>query len=341
MRANVSKRWGTMKCVQQEFNWPGEIAAQKPDSPPLVIETPAVQLPSPAKSADTSNPIEQGCEPPTVYEEPELTASMPAWDQMPVPKPLPNAVAAGVFGITEEGPIDPDEEEAHAITEEHARELATCLADLQAVEDGLRNGEDPRTRRVPKTEEARTKLAEFLAREEQRLKQTYGDALAAYAGGFGDDATQVLDLWVRKNVADCVRGVGRYDPGHPWHYYHAGDNAPPIPVDQIDPDPDAGRFIERDLPKNPAKRSKRLRDLLESDHRSLEEDRRRYQDIVERGPEALSRYDREIAHTSDEMARATALSLKYNHIRIGLGRIAWLETRLGLAGPAPLLPTES
>lgn len=109
---------------------------------------------------------------------------------------------------------------------------------------------------------------------------------------------------------------------------------PPIPVEEIEPDIDAGRYIEQELPKNPAKRAEKLRTMLAEERQRVEEDKWRYQEIVERGAEALSRYDREIAHSNDEMAVATALSLKYNHIRYGLGRVAWLESRLGIK-PSP------
>jgi hypothetical protein len=146
--------------------------------------------------------------------------------------------------------------------------------------------------------------------------------------------TPSLDTWTRKIVADCtIEPTDRYDPGHPWHYYHEGDNAQPIPVDQIEADLDIGRFIERELPKNPKKRAEKLQSLLSQERERVEHDKRRYQEIVERGAEALSRYDREIAHTSDEMARASSLALKYNHIRYGLGRVAWLEKRFGAKSP--------
>lgn len=257
-------------------------------------------------------------------------------DSPPLALPLPGAVAEGVFGLTEDGPIEPDDEEIRALTDEHSRELLATLADLESVEDGIRTGEDPRTGKIPRTAEARVKLAEFLERESKRLKSAYGNALAAYTDGFGDVATAALDLWVRRNVAGSAPSVGRYDPGHPWHYFSEGDAAPPIPVDEIDADLDAGRGIERDLPKNRSKRIQRMRELLEHERQRVEEDRIRYEDIVQRGAEALSRYDREISHTSDEMARASALSLKYNHIRFGLGRVAWLRKQLGI-NDAPLL----
>ncbi len=255
----------------------------------------------------------------------------PTFDDVPIHTPLPTAIEHGVFGLTTEGAYVPDEEDVLTITVEQATELMAILVELQSVEDGLRTGEDPRTGKVPRSDNARLKLREYLEREAPRLATAYGDVLAAFANGFGDEAARTLDLWVRRTVADCtIEPRGRYDPGHPWHYYHEGDAAPPIAVGDIEPDLDAGRYIERDLPKNRAKRIARMRAMLTEERQRVEEDRRKYQDIVERGAEALSRYDREIAHTSDEMARATALSLKYNHLRWGLGRVVWLESQLGI-----------
>ncbi|QDV90755.1 hypothetical protein RAS2_18380 [Phycisphaerae bacterium RAS2] len=255
----------------------------------------------------------------------------PDWSAVPCPKPLPEAVAEGVFGTTTEGPIEPDDEEIRGMTEEHGRELVAILADIQAVQDARRTGEDPRTGKQPRMPEAEIKLREFLDQEEPRLRSAYAAALEAYARGFGPQATAALDSWTRKTVADCtIEPKDRYDPGHPWHYLPEGDNAAPVPVDSIEPDIDVGKFLERELPKNPIKRKEKLRAMLEQEKQRVAHDKRRYQEIVELGAEALSRYDREIAHTTDEMARATALALKYNHLRYGLGRVAWLEVRLGV-----------
>ncbi len=258
-----------------------------------------------------------------------VAPSQPDFDSVPIAQPLTEALQAGVFGITSQETIELDDEEIRAITQEHAREMMSLLAELQSVEDGLRSGEDPRTGKVPKTTESAGRLRQYLEREAPRLATAYGEARDAFAVGFGVDAAHALDLWVRKAVADCIIAPAhRYDPGHPWHYYHEGDDAPPIPVEDIEPDLDAARFLERDLPKNQKKRSARIRELLVTERERVEEDKQRYQEIVERGAEALSRYDREIAHSSDAMARATALALKFNHIRYGMGRLAWLQKQI-------------
>lgn len=120
-----------------------------------------------------------------------------------------------------------------------------------------------------------------------------------------------------------------YPPGHPWHYYRLGDNAAPMPVDAIPPAKGLEHTFDRELPRRGPKRLVKARDLLYAERRELEADRQRYQAIVERGADALSRYDREIAHGGDpEMARASALALTFNHVAWRLGRIAVLEREL-------------
>jgi hypothetical protein len=226
----------------------------------------------------------------------------------------------------------PDVDDIAALTAEHANEMIVLLCDCLNVQEAMRNGCDPVTGRIPRTPEKRQTLLDRLAKEEQRLTRAYSDAVAAFAECFGDDAAQSLDEWTRKTVADGGPSRMPYSPTHPWHYFHAGDNAAPVPVEEIPADDDAGRFLDAGLPKNPAKRLAKLRDLLEREREQLDADQRRYAEVVERGAEALSRYDREIAHSSDAMARATALALKYRHVSLGLGRVAWIESELRRLG---------
>ncbi|GIK11155.1 MAG: hypothetical protein BroJett001_32210 [Chloroflexota bacterium] len=122
---------------------------------------------------------------------------------------------------------------------------------------------------------------------------------------------------------------GRYGPGHPWHYHPLADNAAPMPADAIPPAKDLEDTFDRELPRRGPKRIVKARELLDAERRGLEADRQRYQALVERGADALSRYDREIAHGGDlAMARASALALTFNHIAWRLGRIAVLEREL-------------
>lgn len=120
-----------------------------------------------------------------------------------------------------------------------------------------------------------------------------------------------------------------YPPGHPWHYYRLGDNAAPMPIDAIPPATGIEHTFDRELPKPGPKRIVKARELLDAERRGLEADRQRYLEIVERGVDALSRYDREIPHGGDlEMARASALAFTFNHVAWRLGRIAVLEREL-------------
>lgn len=117
-----------------------------------------------------------------------------------------------------------------------------------------------------------------------------------------------------------------YGPGHPWHYLPQGDNASPVPFEDIPASDESARAMEQELPKPRVKRIIAARERLESERRELDEARVRYQEIIDRGAAALSRYDREIAYGSDdEMARAGTLALLYNQIAWRKGRIACLE----------------
>lgn len=246
----------------------------------------------------------------------------------PTATPLPDAVAHGIFGWTTEGPIVPDKEEVFAITTEHSLELRGLLLDLQAVQDATRTGCDPRTGQAARNAEAAEQLRERCESDEWRLKQGYSDAIAVFAEAFGQDAADELDRWVRARVAGSGEALNSYEPTHPWHYLAEGDGASSVPLNQIPRDENAGHFLESSLPKNPKKRLERVCQLLDQERDRLAADKLRYLEIVERGAEALSRYDREIAYTSDELAVACTLALKYRHISLGLGRIAWLEQQV-------------
>ena len=144
---------------------------------------------------------------PAATNEAGSTASLPAVSEHegpPVFPPLAAAVENGVFGITEAGPIEPDDNDVQSLTFEHANEMVALLADLTAVENGERTGCDPRTGKLPRTPATRTRLAERLRTERMRLRQAYADALAVYAEAFGDDAAAALDIWVRTEARNTV-----------------------------------------------------------------------------------------------------------------------------------------
>lgn len=117
-----------------------------------------------------------------------------------------------------------------------------------------------------------------------------------------------------------------YELGHPWHYLERGDNATPPRATQVPPNPQAGSAVGRDLPKQPAKRIVAARTLLDRDQAKLAETIREYEAVVERGADALSQYDREIAYRGDlEMARAGTIAILYNQIAWWRGRVQALE----------------
>lgn len=266
----------------------------------------------------------------TALDPPQGRAAAGRTDGLPIPDgPLPAAVEAGMFGFSVAGPIEPDPACIVEITEEHANQLLGLLGEIDLVTQSIRDGCSPGTGRVPRTPENLARLRESLRRDEQLLKQTYAEAIAVYEEAFGQNAARMLDEWVRTQHAATNCTGGNYDAGHPWYYYRGGDNRPPLAVSEIEPNYAAGEFIAERLPKTPAKRTQKLRELLTQEETQLATDQRRYQDLIDRGAEALSQFDREIAHGgNDELARASALALKFNHIRNGLGRIVWLSSAL-------------
>ena len=103
-----------------------------------------------------------------------------------------------------------------------------------------------------------------------------------------------------------------------------------------------GIFLNGYLPGPAAHDTYLEHEMFMRESQQLEADRSRYAEIVERGAEALSRYDREIAHTSDAMARASALALKYRHVSFGLGRVEWIRKELRRLGAVDLFePSDS
>jgi len=203
----------------------------------------------------------------------------------PTPTPLPTSVNQGVFGIEEDG--------------------ATVNPGLDEVRDILENVTDA--------------LAEMPEGKER------SSLLAKCAEDFGSQAAKELDRWskFKPQAVDAART--EYDPGHPWHYYHEGDGAEPLPVAAIPARPTTLEQLGVKLPKTPAKRQALFQKMLSDQKQQLSEDEKRYQDLMDTGPEALSSYDREIAHGgNDDLAWASAVALKYNHISGGRGRLAML-----------------
>lgn len=201
---------------------------------------------------------------------------------------LPTAVDRASFGYEEDGI-------AVVPSEEECFEITAELADY------LRDLEDPATR--------------------EKL-------LGHYAADFGQEAADTLDRWSR-----CINVVEeqeidalQYDPGHPWHYYSEGDAAEPMPACEI---PAATKYELPTAPKNPRKRLAFFQQLLVDQEKQLREDMDRYTELAEKGAEALSEYDRNIAHANnEELGWASAIALKFNHIRYGQARVAAIRSEL-------------
>ena len=194
----------------------------------------------------------------------------------PTPRPLSESIDAGIFGVEEDGsPVNPDGDGS-------CRDHRVCCGRL----DG-RAGAIPSGRRC--------------SRSMRRIS--------------GRKPPRRLDRWSRlKPEADDTRSA-EYDPGHPWHYYDRGDGADPLPLDAIPARIVTTEQFNVKWPKNAAKRRAMMQQMLTSQMTQLAEDEKRYQRLVDDGVDALSQYDREIAHGgNDDLAWASAVALKYNHI---------------------------
>jgi hypothetical protein len=209
----------------------------------------------------------------------------------PVSRALETAVPSGVFGQEEDGRnVDPGTDEVAAITEN----VTEALMELP---------QGPARRAL----------------------------LAKYAEDFGSAAAEELDRWSRLKAEGVDANDQEYDPGHPWHYSERGDGAEPMPVESIPSRPITSEQFGVKWPKAAPKRRTVMQQMLKSQHKQLAEDEARYQDLIDRGTDALSAYDKEIAHGGNEdLAWASAIALKYNHIAGGRGRVQWLSERVGV-----------
>lgn len=249
-------------------------------------------------------------------------------DGLPIAWPEPEAIEAGEFGMSPDGPIVPDSHQIITLTEEVANAFVSCLCELSRLEEEYEAELDVQSECKPSPEGERLKLRTSVLESIVEGLRCYSDSLGAYERAFGEPAALALDAWARNaSMRERCRSSA-YPPSHPWHYLACGDGVDPVPVCEIPAAVIRDQEFCYKLPKNPKKRAERLSQLLADERSHLEIDKQRYQEIVERGAEALSDYDRGIAHSTDETARASALALKYNHVSRGLGRIAWLEAQL-------------
>lgn len=93
---------------------------------------------------------------------------------LPVPRPLPSAIAAGNFGQDEDGkPVRPGTYEIRDITERHADKLIDLL---DAIAVAPANGKDA-------------------------LQMQFDTGIAAYAEDFGQHAAHQLEAYVRRQAS--------------------------------------------------------------------------------------------------------------------------------------------
>lgn len=235
--------------------------------------------------------------------------------EMPCPHPLPAAIRRAAFGTDEEGePVEPSEEEVAEITVHHGERLMDALESLAAAEAALARGrEEDRDSGVVAVDRARSACQSVLA---------------LYEEDFGERAARELEAWARHQVEQSSEAT-EFGPGHPWYYLRRGDGREPVPVDEIPMNARADIGLSGRLPRDHEKRRATLLKALHEQRKQLNEDRERYTQLVNHGSDALSVYDCEIAHAGDdELAWASAVALKYNHIANCLGRIAKLATAL-------------
>jgi len=100
---------------------------------------------------------------------------------LPVPKPLREAVAAGIFGYEESGkPVNPKPDEVRKITQNHAEKIIDLLNGLREVESQLAGHCSDRAR---------------VGAERSRLKNQITSAIEEYAASFGPKAGERLDAY--------------------------------------------------------------------------------------------------------------------------------------------------
>lgn len=247
----------------------------------------------------------------TPAESDNVTQETPEYEvsrDMPIAAPLPEAVERKAFGEDEFGPIEPSVEEVKELTGHIVMRMQEALDRLEELDDSLANGNGS--------------SRDSLVREKDCALSAFQSSIGLYIEDFGEEAGRRLENWVKNNRGH-VRA--RYDPGHPWRYYREGDAQPPVPVEQIEPAHVGDAWLGK-LPKDRKKRMEKFSQMLADQTKQLDDDKARYLDLISRGPAALSDYDRHIAHNgNDELAWASAIALKHNHISNGLGRIEWLR----------------
>lgn len=203
----------------------------------------------PAEPSVAATPLDEHHPPDARAEE----RGQPCDDRLPIPQPLREAVSAGVFGQATDGPIDPDEEPPSPTNMRMS--LWVCPA-------------KSRTSKIP-FETAAAQAPDGYQRTNTRKP---GSAANSRPRTNGRDKPTPGRTAATPTTTPVTRGTT-----------FGAVNAMPLPVNEIPANADVARFIEADLPKNPARREKKIRGLLEDERRRVADDEKRYEEIVERG----------------------------------------------------------
>ena len=153
--------------------------ADNQGTPELGAEKPPTGLAIPAgePSTATSKDVSPSAEVPRLPRAEGHAERRRVVARLPVPKPLPAAIAAGSFGEDEDGHVHPGPAEVRAITERHAEKLIDLLKSIGQASGSCVPGED------------------------NRLRGLFDSALAAYAEDFGQHAAEQLEAYVRRQAS--------------------------------------------------------------------------------------------------------------------------------------------
>lgn len=148
--------------------------------------------------------------------------------------------------------------------------------------------------------------------------------------------TEARDPARPESPADERDEVNDYEPSHPW-YYHLGGK--PLRVEEIATASLSAGSIHSSIsrwPSDPGKQRARLAEVLEREKAELAARIARYTEVVDRGPDVLSGFERTRQReweNSDAGDRAcspyhSTLSLVHNHVVYSMGRVAAIEHML-------------
>ena len=121
------------------------------------------------------------------------------WDfETTFPQPSPDAF------LPIEDPAVMQDEAVAAVHEEHTRHCLAILADTRTVNDSIRTGVDPRTRKVPSTQKAKKNLSRHLGQATQALAGEFEEMLGAYTSAFGTEAGAAFRAYLIRRDAELA-----------------------------------------------------------------------------------------------------------------------------------------